>query len=621
MRKFFGRLLLVSPVMLTYLLVLTPAKAEEVEKVTEYQETAVSQAVESITVPATPTDVERAMPTLPEATPAGETRIAQATPQADAAAPAPVDTRNLQQLQNYGNEDSGDDSIDQITNASQFRDVQPSDWAFEALDRIVQRYGCLVGYPDGTYRGNRALSRYEFAAGLNACLRQIETLITNRPDSVSRTDFEALQRLTEEFRTELATLGTRLDNLESRTGFLEQRQFSTTTKLVGEAVFAITDAFGDGDVANTVFQDRVRLDFQSSFTGRDTLHTRIAASNANSTLLSPFTLLPGATLPNEGGTAEGTQTFNLTGGSAGNSFVIDWLAYYFPISSRAQVYVAATGAIHSDYVLSTVNPYLDSFTGATGALSHFAEENPIYSIGGGAGAGLSYKFSDVLGLSLGYLAGGDSSPANPAESNGLFDGDYAGLAQLNINPGGRFQLGLTYVNSYHTAGGPLFNLGGPGAGRGRFGGGTTGTAFANNPGVVFGVANLNNRIAANSYGAEASIQLSPKFVISGWFGYTNARAINSGDTDIYNYAVALAFPDLGKKGNLGGIIVGAEPYVAGFDNAIPGNTVPYHIEGLYKYQVTDNISITPGVIWLTAPNQNRNNPDVIIGTLRTTFTF
>ncbi|MBY5285459.1 iron uptake porin, partial [Anabaena sp. PCC 7938] len=57
-------------------------------------------------------------------------------------------------------------SIGQVTSVSQFSDVQPTDWAFQALQSLVERYGCIAGYPNGTYRGNRALTRYEFAAGL-----------------------------------------------------------------------------------------------------------------------------------------------------------------------------------------------------------------------------------------------------------------------------------------------------------------------------------------------------------------------------------------------------------------------------------------------------------------------
>ena len=85
-------------------------------------------------------------------------------------------TQLLNQIQNYGNEGNFN-SINQVTNVNQLQDVSPGDWAFEALRSLVDRYGCIVGYPDQTYRGNKALSRYEFAAGLNACLNQIERLI------------------------------------------------------------------------------------------------------------------------------------------------------------------------------------------------------------------------------------------------------------------------------------------------------------------------------------------------------------------------------------------------------------------------------------------------------------
>ncbi|MBP0001918.1 MAG: S-layer homology domain-containing protein, partial [Cyanobacteria bacterium SID2] len=44
--------------------------------------------------------------------------------------------------------------LDQVTSVSQFSDVQPTDWAFQALQSLVERYGCIAGYPDGTYRGN-----------------------------------------------------------------------------------------------------------------------------------------------------------------------------------------------------------------------------------------------------------------------------------------------------------------------------------------------------------------------------------------------------------------------------------------------------------------------------------
>jgi hypothetical protein len=62
-----------------------------------------------------------------------------------------------------------EDPLAQVNSVSQLSDVQPTDWAFQALQSLVERYGCIAGYSDGTYRGNRATGRYEFTAGLNSC--------------------------------------------------------------------------------------------------------------------------------------------------------------------------------------------------------------------------------------------------------------------------------------------------------------------------------------------------------------------------------------------------------------------------------------------------------------------
>ena len=97
-----------------------------------------------------------------------------------------------------------------------------------------------------------------------------------------------------------------------------------------------------------------------------------------------------------------------------------------------------------------------------------------------------------------------------------------------------------------------------------------------------------------------------------------------GDGEILSYALTFAFPDLGKEGNLLGLVLGAEPYLTSFSGGNPQSfevDLPLHIEAFYRYQVNDNISITPGFIWLTAPNQDNNNDDDVIATIRTTFQF
>ncbi|MEO1692133.1 MAG: iron uptake porin, partial [Cyanobacteria bacterium J06631_6] len=202
-----------------------------------------------------------------------------------------VDLSNPDAVANYANFNQGTNSagnnteafpsnpMGQVTNVNQLRDVSPTDWSYEALRSLVDRYGCISGFPNQTYRGNQPLSRYEFAAGLNSCLNQIERLIAAGGSDVGQADLEQIERLSQEFEGELAVLGGRVDEIESRTAVLEDSQFSTTTKLVGEVVFNIAQAFGDeraeGSADNpdldseVVFTDRVRLQLVSSFTGKD----------------------------------------------------------------------------------------------------------------------------------------------------------------------------------------------------------------------------------------------------------------------------------------------------------------------------------------------------------------
>ncbi|MFO5494476.1 MAG: iron uptake porin, partial [Cuspidothrix sp.] len=190
-----------------------------------------------------------------------------------------------------------------------------------------------------------------------------------------------------------------------------------------------------------------------------------------------------------------------------------------------------------------------------------------------------------------------STANNPTSGNGLFNGNYGALTQLTIKPSDRITFGLTYINSYNQ---PLL----------------TGSNLATFNG-------LTERYSSNSYGIQTSVGVSKNFVLGGWAGYSNSRTLTGtrGEADIWNYAVTLGFPDLGKKGNLAGIVVGMEPKVTSSSIGLRDLNTSYHIEAFYQYKVSDNISITPALIWLTAPDHNNTSDDVIIGALRTTFSF
>jgi hypothetical protein len=490
-------------------------------------------------------------------------------------------TNNSEQQVN----NSQEQAVSQVTSVSQLSDVQPNDWAFQALQSLVERYGCIAGYPNGTFRGNRALSRYEFAAGLNACLDRVNELIaTATADLTTKQDLATIQKLQEEFSAELVTLRGRVDTVEAKTAELEANQFSTTTKLQGQVVAVVSDVLTNKKVngadipgKNTTLAARTRLEFVSSFTGKDTLLARLESNNINSPNIN---------------TPEGNLFFASSNPS--NNFSIATLSYTFPVSKNTQVKLIATGGAADD-VTSTVN--LFDGDGAFGAVSTFGTRNPIYGQLGDKGIAVNHQFGDKLALSLGYL----SSTANdPTPGKGLFDGNYGALAQLTVKPSDRISLGLTYINSYNQ---PLL----------------TGSNAATS-----GVVASGENFSSNSYGVQASLGISKKFVLGGWAGYTNSKVLTTkGEVDTFNYAVTLGFPDLGKKGNLAGVIVGMEPKVTS-SNVVGVTKDPntsYHIEGFYQYKLSDNITLTPAVIWLTAPDHNDNNDNVVIGALRTTFSF
>jgi len=504
----------------------------------------------------------------------------------------------LEQINRYSNE-SSTSSLDQITSVNQLRDVSPGDWAYEALRSLVERYNCIVGYPDGTYRGQAPLTRYEFAAGLNSCLNQIERLIQENNSVVTREDLEQLQRLISEFEAELATLGTRVDNLEGRVAFLEDHQFSTTTKLGGEVIFGVASVVtgddADGNEVDTipVLGHRTRLELNTSFSGQDLLFTRLATGN-----FPEFSEVTG--------TSEGEIGFAQPEDS---DVGVEVLYYRFPLGDNTEVLIAATGGASDDFA-STVN-FLDG-DGGSGAVSVFGTRNPIYYPFGDAGIGITTGLGSSLELSVGYQA---SEASDPSNGSGLFDGPYSALAQLVFKPTERINLGLTYLHGYNQ-----LDTG-------------TGSNLSNFRSFTEDLIGSEVPTYSNSYGVELSWQLSNNFVLGGWGGYTNAGTLSTlggtierGNLDIWNWAVTLGFPDLGKEGNLAGIIVGMEPKVTGSSINIDGNNLEdedtsLHLEAFYQYQVTDNITITPGVIWITAPNHNEDNEDLVIGTIRTTFAF
>ena len=548
----------------------------------------------------------------------------------------------IEQIDSY--QQLGQSDLSQVTNVNQLRDVSPTDWAYEALRSLVDRYGCIAGFPNQTYRGSQALTRYEFAAGLNSCLNQIERLIASQ-GSVSQEDLDTITRLSQEFEAELATLGGRVDELESRTAVLEDNQFSTTTKLNGEAIFAVSDAFnggtdfeavaenalnaedltdeqlqafvgdfnGDGEINQddvddaedatelddeTTFSSRIRLNFDTSFFGNDRLTTRLEGGNV--------------TRYDDGLT--GTNSTRL-GFDTNNDFDIEVtnLWYQFSPNERITAFIGPYG-LDLDDIFNVTNPMLES--SGTGALSRFSRRNPLLFRGTeSAGAGARVELvKDKLGVNFGYLT--DNADL-PDSSEGLFNGSFSAGGQLIFNPVDAIELSATYVRNYQTADSVDQS------------GGTVGgfnQGFASEP---FGETDTT----ANKYGAGVNFNIGERFILAGFGGYSDVEGLVDGDDnnpsgDIWTWGANASILDLGKEGSVlsiaGGMLpkfisdIGPEELAAGVQE---DPDTSYLVEALYKFPVNDNILITPGAYAVFNPNHVEENDTVYVGVIRTTFKF
>lgn len=470
-----------------------------------------------------------------------------------------------------------------IIPVTELRDVRPTDWAFSALQQLQTRYQCIQGYPDRTFRGEQAMSRYEFAALLNRCLTQLEANFTDSERAIS-------QRLQTEFARELSILRGRVDAMTARVRELEITQFSTTTKLRGVVNLVVTNSSQSGSDTRVALQARSRLNFNTSFTGQDLLLTRFTAGNATPPDLAE-------------GTPELTQTHQWRG-NTDNNMILSKLAYQFPIAESAIAVLTPVGGQHADYNTPAINPFFEDENSGTTTLSPFGQRNPILSLGGGTGVAVSHSLADSLQFGIGYYTREANNP-----EGGLFNGSYTIGTRLKWDISKRLSVGVNYLHSFFE--------------EGEFGF----TDGLETPSNIVGTAVVNDTLAefptvTNAYGVEVFWEVTPKLAFGGSVGYTDVQAIDEGNGEIWNYAVSIVFPNLGQTNNLGGIIIGAQPYLASLEGTSSlSNDVPWHLEGFYKWQVNDQISLTPGLIWHLNPNQDERQKDILTSTMRMTLTF
>ncbi len=468
---------------------------------------------------------------------------------------------------------------EQVTSVSQFSDVYPTDWAYQALSSLTERYGCVAGYPGGTFGGNRSITRYEAAALLNACLDRV----TEVSDDV--------KRLLSEFGPELAVLKGKVDGIEARIGDMAAGQFSTTTKMSGAATFVVgangfsgDEAFASSDTSNprhanagdtdggTVFSYDLQLELATSFTGEDFLNTVLRAGNFGS---------------NGFGGSGYTELSTLeTGFGSSDQLKVDKLWYSFPYGDDLTV---TFGPLVGSEDMLAVNPslygsetILDVFTyaGAPGTYGR-----PL-----GGGAGVSWNQGDI-DVSANYVSTNASS-SNTATGGGIMNEAAANsvafqLAYSKENWG--TAIAYNYASTDHQ----------------NILGGSTGTSLAN---AVHDMGPTNS-YSISTWWSPSETGLIPT-LSAGW-------GINKVDDEddsnatydsatTQSWAVGMEWEDAFLDGNILGFAFGQPNFVTDIDydtsttddDAEDGN---YAMEWWYKIQVSDNITVTPAIFYLSRP--------------------
>jgi len=374
-----------------------------------------------------------------------------------------------------------------------------------------------------------------------------------------------------EFEKELAILKGRVDGLEAKVGELEANQFSTTTKLKGLATFVVGGASNTGDVGSEVtFNYDVRLTFDTSFTGKDLLRTTLRSGNfANSAFSSGNTALEVAFQEDQAGRA-GVDTVG-----------INRLFYQFPVGDGL---TATFGAkVRQDDMLAmwpSVYPsdtILDLFT--------YAGARGTYSLNLGAGLGLSYQ-KDGFSLSTNFVS---NEKAAEDSLDGVGEG-YTFTTQVGY-AGKNFGAALAYTYTDAAAVGIGLALDG---------------FYANNMGL-------------SAYWQPSEASWVPS--ISAGFGYGTSNAAVLDDN--WSWMVGLQWADAFVKGNSLGMAIGSAGQAAlGAGQGTGGiwgdggeDTIAYEL--FYKFQVTDNISVTPAFFYI----ENTGVSDTVGGLLKTTFKF
>jgi hypothetical protein len=522
----------------------------------------------------------------------------------------------------------------QVTNVQQFNDVKPTDWAYQALSNLIERYGCVAGYPNGTFKGGQAMTRYEAAALLNACL-----------DRITETTDE-IQRLQQDFAKELSVLQGRVGSLEKKVGTLESTQFSTTTKLEGDTYWTIgASSFGGnggagGTANNSAFNNEnygalsfnydLRLNLRTSFTGKDLLYTRLRAGNYKGSGFggAPYSLMaldrafPGN---NNSGFA-----------STNNSFYLDRLYYRWPLSKS---FTAAVGpqARNTEF-LGTAPFYYTDHSGLDFFQLHGAPGT--YNKATGGTFALIWKQPVKKGKPYFTASTSLVSPGSynsDAQGNTIPSGGTAGTVNSGGILGSRsadsWLTQIAYVKDQWKAAFAwrFGQCGEAGNYQNRRGSEASIQALACNT-TAGGNQPVSNNFALSwawqpkksgsyipsvslgyGYSAYSQVGTLTNSVGTATAGYgalglsnTNRFATVGNIAATQSWTVALQWKDAFTKGNSAGMAVGQPSFVTALRNGNTPQDGNYAWEWWYKFKVSDQISLTPTLFYLSNPSSAGN---------------
>ena len=480
-------------------------------------------------------------------------------------------------------------------------DLRPGDWSYEALAALSRRESCpggaaLLGETDTVRRsaggapasqGGRVVSRFEAAALLRSCLAQI----SDRSD--------VTERLLREFGPELALLKGQSDGLEARIGELEAMRFSPSTTLSGQLfTFVGANYFSGRAIArgSNTFRSRsndpgsneiileslpnattmnyeLELDLNTSFTGKDNLFLKLRTGDFGDSVFggNPQSLSL-ATLD-----VAFEKDCNI--GDCGNVVVVDELYYSFPVGAGFTFTLAAK-AYQSD--LFAMNPSL------------YPAES-ILNVFTGNGAQLAYNNNIGSGGALWWSRGGFKVSAIYLAGHGAFgDPNAGGLGTAASAATGTLQVGYA-ADQWGVA--AIYTRLQPDAQQVP-----AITPFANGA-VQENLQSRSQGLGIGGYWQPAESLWWPSVSVGLGFNQTRYQAPQPAGSlrDSRSWQVGLQWSDVLWPGNALGVAV-AQPVMA---TSLTDGQKPHDggfvWEGWYRFQISDSISITPALIYLSRP--------------------